>query len=108
MVGSVRILGVHLVKADEPVHLIEILIEGGVSDFDFGDVTQKMANQPKSNWQVAYDEQLLETTSEFVCYAFFFHFLDFGQPLLTPAGALSLPSPTNVPEHLKSIHYEAP
>ena len=41
-------------------------------------------------------------------YAFFFHYLDFEKPLVTPAGSLSVPKATNAPAHLKDIEYESP
>jgi hypothetical protein len=66
----------------------------------------KRWKEPRSDWQVAYDEQGLEVGKG--RYAFFFHYLDFAKPLLGPAGPIPLPAPTEIPEHLKGIEYEAP
>jgi hypothetical protein len=103
-----KLIGVHPVPADEPVHLIELLIEGDVGDFEIGEVTQEIAGQPRSEWQAPYDERVLEESRGKVRYAFFFHYLDFKKPLLTPAGSLPLRQPTNVPAHLQDIEYESP
>jgi hypothetical protein len=108
MPAQAKILGVHPIDADEPVHLVELLIEGGANVFDIGDVTQEVTGQPKSNWQVPYDERLLEDSGGRIRYAFFFHYLDFKKPLLTPAGAVPLPKPTKQPVHLDDIVYESP
>lgn len=108
MVTQARIIGIHPVQADEPVHLIELLVDGDADGFDFGEVTQELADQPKPNWQVAYDERVLQESDGSIRYAFFFHYVYFDKPLLTPAGALPLPKPTQVPAHLRDIVYEAP
>jgi hypothetical protein len=105
---KVEVLGVHPLSAAEPVHLIEIVVSNDIADFDFGAVTQEDATQPQENWQVAYEEQLLSESTEDTRYAFFFHFLNLGKPLLTPNGQANLPPPTPVPEHLLHIHYEPP
>jgi hypothetical protein len=69
---------------------------------------QEVAGQPKSNWQVPYDERMLEESDGRIRYAFFFHYLDLKKPLVTPAGSLPLPMPTHQPAHLKGINYESP
>ena len=48
----------------------------------------------------------LEESDGQIRYAFFFHYLDFMKPLITPAGSLSLPKPTSKPAQLKDIEYE--
>jgi hypothetical protein len=102
----IRVLGVHPIAAREPVHLIEIEVQGA-DDFDFGQVTEGMPDQPKENWQVAYDER--EIASEGAKrFAFFFHHLDFGAQLETPFGPVSLPAATPIPSHLNTITYEEP
>ena len=88
--------------------MIELLVEGDVEDFDIGEVTQEVAEQPKMNWQVPYDDRLLEESEGKARYAFFFHYLDLKKPLLTSAGSLRLPKVTKVPEHLQVIEYESP
>ena len=77
MPTKAKIIGVHPVEADEPVHLIDLLVEAVTDDFRIGEVTQEVAGQPKSNWQVTYDERVLEATDGKIRYAFFFHYLDF-------------------------------
>ncbi len=108
MPTNAKIIGVHSVGSDEPVHLIDLLVEGDTDRFDIGEVTQEVAGQPKSNWQAPYDERVIEESDGKIRYAFFFHYLDFKKPLITPAGSLSLPRPTSQPALLKEIEYEAP
>lgn len=108
MAAQVKIIGIHPVAADERVHLIELLIEGDVGDFDIGEVTQEVADQPKSNWQSPYDERVLEESTQRARCAFFFHYLDFNKPLLTPAASLPLSKPTKAPARLRDIEYEWP
>ena len=105
---QVKIIGVHPIEADEPVHLIELLIEDNVGDFDIREVTQEVTDQPKSTWQVPYDERILEESKQKARYAFFFHYLDSKKPLLTPLGPLLLPKPTKILAHLRDIEYESP
>ena len=77
-------------------------------DFDFGEVTQEVDGQPKMNWQVSYDERVIEESEGNARYAFFFHYLDLKKPLLTSSGSITLPEPTKAPAHLKSFVYESP
>jgi hypothetical protein len=60
MSTQVKIIGVHPIEADEPVYLIELLVEGDAGTFDIGEVTQEVPGQPKSNWQATYDERVLD------------------------------------------------
>ena len=108
MTAQIRILGVHPIKADEPVHLIELVVEGSVEDFDFGEVTQEVEGESSDNWQVPYDERLLERSEGRLRYSIFFHYLDLQKTLTTPIGAARLPSPTDVPQHLEEFAYERP
>ena len=96
-------MGIHPISTDEPVHLVELGVERG-ADFDFGEVTQEMAGQPRSNWQSVYDEREVRSDR----HAFFFHYLDAARPLLTSEGPLLLPPESPVPEHLSAIRYEQP
>ena len=67
-----KIAGVYPVEADEPVHLVEISIEGGAVDgFDFGEVTQEMADMPRMNWQAPYDERVISETDTRARVVFF-------------------------------------
>lgn len=108
MQPALKIIGVHPVQGSEPCHLIEASITDWQSAFDFAAITQADPSLPKSNWQVAYDERLLEETGGQKRFAFFFQYLDISKPLQTPAGDMLLPCPTPVPPHLKSIEYLAP
>jgi hypothetical protein len=103
-----KLVGIHHVEAAEPVHLLEIEIEGDAEDFDFGEVTQELPGQPRSNWQVAYDEREVGRNSGYVRFAFFFHYLNFKKPLLSSVGPLDLPPDSPVPDHLRDIVYEEP
>jgi len=108
MTARIVVLGVHPVEADEPCHLIEIMVEGVENRFDLGEITQEDPIQTRKNWQVPYDERLLEESAGQARYAFFFHYLDLGRPLMTPFGRIPLPGPTQIPPHLLGIRYEAP
>ena len=101
---NAKVIGVHDVEANEPVCLIELAIEGNVESFKIDEITQEDSNAPRMNWQAAYDEQILDNNR----ITFFFHYLDQTKPLLTSFGALTLPTRTAIPEHLKHIHYEKP
>ena len=102
MANHARVIGVHPIAADEPVHLVELEVEGGTDDFDFGAVAQEVPGQPRHNWQAAYDERAVGEGR----VAFFFHYLDTAKPLFSPVGALALPPESPVPEHLRGIKYE--
>jgi hypothetical protein len=104
MAIGARVIGVHPVLADEPVHLIELEVDRGVDDFDWEQVTQEVPDTPRSDWQAVYDEQEIGENR----FAFFFHHLDMTRPLLSAAGPLSLPPESPVPEHLRDIRYETP
>lgn len=56
MTSQAKIVDGNQVEADEPVHLIEIEFTGDVDSFEFADITQIIADQPRDNWQTAYDE----------------------------------------------------
>jgi hypothetical protein len=106
--NRVRIVGVHPVPAEVPVHLIELEVEGPIDEFDFGRVTQELPAQPPANWQVAYDEHELSREGKHARFAFFFHYLDLGRPLLTPFGPASVPGESALPRHLQAVEYEQP
>ena len=109
MSTRLTVVGVHPVEAaDEPCHLVELLVEGADDELDFREVTQEVKGQLRDNWQAPYDEQTLEVGGGKYRYAFFFHYLDLEKPLETPLGPVKLPAPTNIPKHLKNIEYEAP
>ncbi len=105
----VKIVGVYPVETKEPVHLIEVTVEGSTADaFDIGEVTQEIAGQPRMNWQAPWDEQMISEKDGKARIVFFFHCLDLTKPLTTPAGLLALPPPKKIPQRLKSMVYESP
>ena len=57
---ELRLIGVYLLDAPEPCHLIEIEFANDASDFDWGEVTQEISGQPRDNWQVPWDEQRVD------------------------------------------------
>jgi hypothetical protein len=95
------IIGVHSVDAFEPCHLIEVELDVPI---DWGKVTQEVDGQPADNWQVPWDEQRLDDKR----WVFFFHYLQFDRPLLTPEGPIPVPPKTPLPERLSGIEYETP
>ena len=118
---EIGIVGVYAVDAPEPCHIIECWVRGATGEFDIGKITQEIPGQPEDNWQVPWDEYLLnydgtdgelspspESLNGDVRVAFFFHYLDLGRPLITPGGDISLPTPTDRPDRLSFIEYEPP
>ena len=108
MRGQVKIVGVHPVPAEEPIHLIEIEIEEPADAFEFGAVTQAKPGVPRENWQVAYDERKLASADGKTRFAFFFHYLDLEKALITSHGSVKLPPVSPIPAHLRGVEYEAP
>ena|SRR6266496_732355 len=120
----IELLGVYPVEALEPCHLVELLIQGHVGRVDLSDFTQEMPKQPQSNWQVPWDERVLNADGSQarsgryprevfadgtpLRLVFFFHFLDFSRPLMTPAGEVILRSPEERPQRLAFLKYESP
>lgn len=108
---KIKIIGVYPVRADEPCHLIELRVRAVKCELRMADFTQKVEGKPRANWQVPYDErvlnddgtapvgdqfpQLIEADENDLRLAFFFHCLDFSMPLLSPAGPLQLPAETS-------------
>ena len=107
MPEEIRIIGVHRIPANDPCHLVEIELTATLKEFDFGSITQEMPDQPRNNWQVAYDEQKVGGDGRWR-FVFFFHYLDSNRPLLTPLGPISIPDPTPLPDYLKEIQYYEP
>ena len=113
----VEVIGVYPIKAPEPCHLIELRFVDVEQPISFAGITQENRNQPRSSWQVAYDERWLDSEGQREIgspdgtnarTAFFFHYLDFHKPLQTSAGSLELPLPSKVPDRLKFIEYLPP
>ena len=126
MIPIVEVIGLYPVDADPHVHLIELLIHGCTGVFDMSEFTQGSLGLPTSNWQVAYDEQILDERGERVVadgffarvkaelwsgnvrLVFFFHNIDLSKPLKTPFGDVTLPREGEKPERLSSVRYEPP
>src|SRR5262245_5209970 len=104
MTNRARVIGIHPVAADEPVHLVELEVEGNAADFDFGEITQEAPGQPRNNGQAVYGEREVGENR----FAFFFHYLDTAKPLLSPVGPLPLPPESPVPVRLQGVEYEQP
>ena len=88
------------------LYLVEVQLEPPDAVMDWAMVTQPDPSQPESNWQVAYDEQPLESAEG--RWVFFLHFINFDRPLATPVGQRGLPFPSPRPPHLATFKYELP
>ena len=104
MTKMARIVGIHRVPSDVPVHLVELEVDGNPAEFDLSEITQEAPGLRRSDWQAIYEEQ--KTGENRI--AFFFHFLDTGKPLLSSAGPLALPPESPIPGHLQGINYKPP
>jgi hypothetical protein len=122
---GVEVVGVYPVEGAERCHLIEIRITDSDGRFELFGFTQA-TDDPRSEWQVPYDEKLLDPGGTRVerdlwdhrhdenlwrgdlRLVFFFHFLEVDEPLLTPWGSVELPPPSQLPERLSMINYENP
>jgi hypothetical protein len=121
--ASARTVGVYRVRSAEPCHLVELEITDVSGEIDLAEITQEIAGQARANWQVPYDEQWLDVSGkrpaspakpwaqpqdQDLRLVFFFHYLDFGKPLLTPFGKMALPKPKRKPRRLGFVRYEPP
>jgi hypothetical protein len=116
-----HLLGVYpVVGSPEPCHLLELEVDAE-APFDVGRITQADAAAPPNRWQVPYDEHLVNDDGTLgkrpenpeamlgrFRLAFFFHYLRVRDPLLTPAGLLQVPEPSQRPTRLASLEYEQP
>jgi len=120
---KIEVIGVYLVEAPEPVHLVELRIRECTRHLDVGEITQQVVGQPKANWQAPWDERFLNADGTAVLnparpdkvpedselrLVFFFHYLDQEQPFLTPAGPVGVPTPKERPARLGFAEYESP
>jgi hypothetical protein len=111
-------------EAEEPCHLIDVVVRDASGPIALSDFTQEIPGQPRENWQVPYDDRILDDTGRLLAdtfeaerkpdlwtgdvrLIFFFHYLDVDKPLLTPFGPATVPQPTERPEPLRIIQYEA-
>ena len=123
---TIDVIGVYDVEANAPVHLIEILVKNSNSIFDLAEITQEIPDQPRRNWQAPWDEKILDHAGKKIIadyftarekpelwignirMAFFFHYLDFSRPLMTPFGPITLSNEGSKPNRLSEIEYESP
>src|SRR5829696_3697374 len=123
---KVDVIGIYPVKAPEPCHLVEIFVRGAREPFKVDAFTQEVANQPPSNWQVPWMEQILSSDGTKIIaddqeawrrpelfkgdvrFVFFLHHVNVNQPLITPFGKVALPKESQLPARLSIIHYEEP
>ena len=120
----IEVIGVYPVRIAEPCHLIELWVRELAGVLRIIDFTQELEGQPRENWQVPYDEPVLNESGTMqagdrfpqrveaeggdVRLAFFFHYLDLAKPLLTRAGPLVLPGASAMPSRLRFFTYESP
>ncbi len=121
---NVNIIGVYPVEETaEPCYLIEVVVDDFQGDVDLAEFTQEIPGQPRENWQVPWDEYVLDekgVSGELAPFpgplrvfgsqriAFFFHYLDFSRPLITPIGQVHFPMATQRPDRLSFMGYESP
>jgi hypothetical protein len=99
------------------VVLIELLVENRDAGFSISDFSQPQDGVPKENWQVAWTEMFLATDGNSLLVekwgdppdagdfrvAFFMHFWDEMQPLITSHGEVTCPPISKMPERLKTL-----
>ncbi len=107
MVATIKVVGVHRILAEEPCHIVELLV-AGEEEIDFSEITQRSDGQPRENWQVAFGERRLPDSDGGRRYVVFFHYLDLARPLGTPYGLVDLPDETPIPAHMNFVGYERP
>ena len=105
--------------------IVEMIIKKPLREIDIGKITQTSETLPRDSWQAVYDEVFLNESGtevidekdvrngehEAVRFFFFFHYLDFDKPILTPFGDVPIPvsKPTKKPKRLEGkIEYHEP
>lgn len=124
MVKRIEVIGVYPIHAEQPVHLVELILHGCDSSIDMAGITQEIPGLSRDSWQVPYEERILDSSGERIVadpfferdkldiwtgnvrIAFFFHYLDLSRPLQTPLGLIMLPEPTHKPSRLSIMTYE--
>ena len=104
----IEILGNYRI-GNEPWRLIEIQASDVQGALDFDSFALPVPGQPRSNWQVPWDERVLSDgkRSDEV-RACFFLFVESDEQLLTPAGPVTLPPASERPRHLDFVQFEDP
>jgi len=115
--SKIEIVGVYSVKRSPQVKLIECIINCPPTHVDMAKFIHPVNNIPKLHWQVAYDEHYLNengteviggfcdipTDILFTRVAFYIHFVNFDNPLLSQFGKLRLPAESSMPRRLKNL-----
>ncbi len=120
----IQVLGVYPVESEEPCDLIELTIDSPGEAFDMVAFAQKWPGKPRSSWQVAYMDQLLnaegtraitdlnsvfrnipEMLDRKMRIAFFMHYLSPDAQLETPFGSVPLPRESPRPPRLEFMRY---
>ena len=116
--SKIEIVGVYTVKRKPDVKLRECIIDCPPLHVDVSKFIHPLNNTPKLHWQAAYDEHYLnENGTEviggfcdiptedtmFTRLAFFIHFVNFDNPLLSQFGKLRLPPESSMPKRLKNL-----
>lgn len=96
----------HTREQFDGLRLIEIEVSPADTKVDWSRVTQAIPGVDGSSWQVAYDEERLDAARG--RWAFFLHYVQSEQPLMTPAGDRALPAVTPLPQHLAHKTYDTP
>lgn len=120
----ISLIGVYSVNGEPNVALLELVVHAKHTEFDIGEITQAQNGIDPLEWQSPWDEKYLnpqgtaiigdeleapKEVSETTRIAFFMHFLDVKQPLLTPFGEVMLAGLASMPARLSSImKYEQP
>jgi hypothetical protein len=122
----IEVAGIYPVQADEPVHMIELIVRNCKVRIECREITQEDPIRPRANWQAPYDEKVFDETGTKLIgdpfnernrpewwqgnirLVFFFHYLDLAKPLKTPFGDIALRAPSERPARLAALVYEPP
>jgi hypothetical protein len=122
--SSVAILGCYSIGRD-PWHLIELRLRNVCEPIDFGAFILPLPGAQECDWQVPWDERLLDDSGEKqladdvslrrgpeILYGnprlCFFMYLCSNEDLRTPFGSVRLPESTERPSRLNFVQFEEP
>ena len=122
--SPVKFIGLYSVDESPDVTLVELIVDKKADEFDVGEFTQEIEDQPRLNWQAPFAEKYLSLDGETIIgddidlpefltdttrLTFFFYFLDPSKPLITPFGKLQLIQKQEQPKRIKGlIKFEDP
>ena len=116
--SMIRIVGVYPAETEDPVYLIEAVIDLPPQAVDMSGFLIKEKHVPPQDWQTAYNEQYLNKDGTRVIgnyvnhsslgtvpvrVAFFLYLEDLSAPLSTPYGDVALPTPEALPRRLRDL-----